>query len=347
MQPSSAVARSMARVDEFRQERPRDGDPASQRTEAYLGYDHSHLYIVFVCFDSEPDKLRARLSRREDLVRDDRIDVFLDTFNDQLRSYVFTVNPFGVQADGSWVERESNPYDPSFDTVWDSRGILTPDGYVVWMALPFKSLRFSPKENQEWGLLLSRTIPRVNEVSFWPYITTRIMGRLNEEGTLLGVSDVSPGRNLQLIPYGFFRSFKALDARDESQPQYVSESADFDGGLDFKTVFRDSLVLDLTANPDFSQVESDLPQVTVNQRFEVFFPERRPFFLENASYFETPINLFFQPPHRGPTAGGGVSPERRESTRSGPSTRTIVPWAGWSPMTIRCSVRRARTRFCE
>ena len=180
MQPSSAVARSMARVDEFRQERPRDGDPASQRTEAYLGYDHSHLYIVFVCFDSEPEKIRARLSRREDLLRDDRIDVFLDTFNDQLRSYVFTVNPFGVQADANWVERDSNPYDPSFDTVWDSRGILTPDGYVVWMALPFKSLRFSPKETQEWGLLLSRTIPRANEASFWPYITTRIKGRLNE-----------------------------------------------------------------------------------------------------------------------------------------------------------------------
>jgi hypothetical protein len=283
----------MARVDEFKQETPRDGDPVSQRTEAYLGYDDSHLYIVFVCFDSEPDKIRARLSRREDTRSDDGVGVFLDTFNDQIRAYSFGVNPLGVQRDGSWVERGSNQYNRSFDTVWDSRGTLTPDGFVVWMALPFKSVRFSPENSQEWGLLLSRRISRANERSYWPHVSSRIEGRLNQEASLLGISDVSPGRNLQLIPYGFFRSFRALDERDELQPQYVSESADFAGGLDVKNVFRDSLVLDATVNPDFNQVESDEPQVTVNERFEVFFPERRPFFLENASFFETPINLFF------------------------------------------------------
>jgi predicted porin len=246
----------MARVVEFRQTRPRDGDSASQRTEAYLGYDHSHVYFVFVCFDSEPDKI-------------------------------------GVQRDASWVERGSSQYSPSFDTVWNSRGTLTPGGFVVWLALPFKSLRFSPQDSQEWGLLLGRRISRANEQSYWPHVSSRIEGRLNQEGSLLGISDVSPGRNLQLIPYGFFRSFRALDERDELRPQYVSESADFAGGLDVKNVFRDSLVADATLNPDFNQVESDEPQVTVNERFEVFFPEKRPFFLENASFFETPINLFF------------------------------------------------------
>jgi hypothetical protein len=293
MRPAPHLEGRMARVDQFTQWVPRDGDPASQRTEAYLGYDQSHLYVVFVCFDSEPERIRARLSKRGDIFRDDRVDVFLDTFNDQLRSYVFTVNPYGVQADANWLERAGSQYDPSFDTVWDSDGRLTAEGYVVWMALPFKSLRFSPEKSQEWGILLSRFITRSNEGSFWPYVTSRIEGRLNQAGSLQGISDVSPGRNLQLIPYGFFRSFRALDTRDESRPQYVTDSADLDGGLDFKGVFRDSLVLDATVNPDFSQVESDEPQVTVNQRFEVFFPERRPFFLENASYFETPINLFF------------------------------------------------------
>jgi len=283
----------MVRVDEFKQNRPRDGDPASQRTEAYLGYDHSHLYIVFVCFDSEPDKIRARLSRREDSFSDDGVSVFLDTFNDQIRAYVFGVNPLGVQRDASWVERGGSQYNPSFDTVWESRGTLTPEGFVVWLALPFKSLRFSPENSQEWGLLLGRRIARANELSYWPHVSSRIEGWLNQEGSLLGISDVSPGRNLQLIPYGFFRSFRALDERNEVQPQYVSESADFAGGLDVKNVFRDSLVLDVTLNPDFNQVESDEPQVTVNERFEVFFPERRPFFLENANFFETPINLFF------------------------------------------------------
>ncbi len=293
MRPSSAVARSMTRVDGFRQNRPRDGDPVSQRTEAYLGYDDTNLYVVFVCFDSEPDKIEARLSRREDALSDDKVDLFLDTFNDQRRAYVFTVNPYGVQTDGTWVEQEGSDYDRSFDTVWESRGTLTEQGFVIWIAVPFKSLRFSPETTQEWGLILVRWIRRNNEGSFWPYVTSRIEGRLNQEGTLLGISDVSPGRNLQLIPYGFFRSFRALDDRDPSNPRYVSDSGELDGGLDFKTVFRDSLVLDATANPDFNQVESDEPQVTVNQRFEVFFPERRPFFLENASYFETPINLFF------------------------------------------------------
>ena len=293
MEPSSDVARSMARVDEFKQTRPRDGEPASQRTEAYLGYDHSHLYAVFVCFDSEPDKIRARLSRREDNRSDDSVDLFLDTFNDQIRAYAFTANALGVQRDGTWVEGGTRSYNQSFDTVWDSRGTLTPTGFVVWMAIPFRSLRFSPEDDQEWGILLGRWIRRNNEGAFWPHVSSRIEGRLNQEGSLLGISDVSPGRNLQLIPYGFFRSFRALDERDELNPQYVSESADFAGGLDVKNVFRDSLVLDVTVNPDFNQVESDEPQVTVNERFEVFFPEKRPFFLENASFFETPINLFF------------------------------------------------------
>ena len=293
MRPSSPAARSMTRVEQFLQLRPRDGAPASQRTEAYLGYDETNLYVVFVCFDDEPDKVRARLSRREDARSDDKIDIFLDTFNDKRRAYVFTVNPLGVQSDGTWIERDRNFYSTAFETVWDSRGTLTPEGFVIWVAIPFKSLRFSPEKNQEWGLILARWIRRANEGSFWPHVSSEIEGRVNQSGGLLGISDVSPGRNLQLIPYGFFRSFRALDDRDESSPQYVSESADFDGGLDFKGVFRDSLVLDLTANPDFSQVESDEPQVTVNQRFEVFFPERRPFFLENSSYFETPINLFF------------------------------------------------------
>ncbi|MCG6924143.1 MAG: DUF5916 domain-containing protein [Acidobacteria bacterium] len=293
MQPSSDVARAMARVDGFRQNTPRDGDPVSQRTEAYLGYDDTKLYVVFVCFDSEPDKIRASLSRREDALGDDKVEIFLDTFNDQRRSYVLTVNPLGVQMDGTWVEQEGSQYDRSFDTVWDSRGTLTEDGYVALIAVPFKSLRFSPEKTQEWGLILARWIRRNNEGSFWPYVTSRIEGRLNQGGSLLGISDVSPGRNLQLIPYGFFRSFRVLDDRDDSNPEYVSDSGELDGGADFKTVFRDSLVLDVTANPDFNQVESDEPQVTVNQRFEVFFPEKRPFFLENASYFETPINLFF------------------------------------------------------
>jgi hypothetical protein len=293
MEPSPRLRGKMARVDRFTQWIPRDGQPASQRTEAYLGYDSRHLYVVFICFDSEPERLRARRSRREDILRDDRVDVFLDTFNDQRRSYAFTVNPYGIQADATWIEREAQEYDTSFDTVWDSRGTPTDRGFVIWIAVPFESLRFPPMKEQQWGILLSRFIPRANEGSFWPHLTSRIEGRLNQAGSLLGISDVSPGRNLRIIPYGFFRSFRALDQREEDRPRYVEDAADLDAGVDLKAVFRDSFVLDVTANPDFNQVESDEPQVTVNERFELYYPEKRPFFLENASYFETPINLFF------------------------------------------------------
>lgn len=288
---ATELARSMAKLENFVQWIPRDGAPASQRTEAYLGYDSEYLYIVMLCFDTHPERLRARLSRREDIFRDDRVDVFLDTFNDQRRSYAFTVNPYGVQADATWVERESNQYDISFDTVWESDGRLTDQGYQVWIAIPFQSLRFPPVEEQEWGIILTRFITRSNEGAFWPHVSSRIEGRLNQSARLIGLTGISPGRNIQIVPYAFFRSFKTLDTG--SPPRFIRDRADLEAGVDFKAVIRDSLVFDATLNPDFNQVESDEPQVTVNQRFEVFFPEKRPFFLENASFFETPINLFF------------------------------------------------------
>jgi len=161
------------------------------------------------------------------------------------------------------------------------------------MAIPFKSLRFPSTSKQTWGIIFNREIPRLNEDTYWPHISSRIEGQLNQSGSLEGLENISPGRNLQMIPYGVFRSFRALDTRDPLAPRFVRERADFDAGLDAKFVLKDSLVLDVALNPDFSQVESDEPQVTVNERFEVFFPEKRPFFLENASYFQTPIALLF------------------------------------------------------
>jgi hypothetical protein len=161
------------------------------------------------------------------------------------------------------------------------------------MAIPFRSVRFSPAAEQSWGISFTRNIPRFNEDSHWPRYSSRIEGRLNQAGTLVGLKGISPGRNLQLLPFGSFRSSRALDLRDPAQPRFAEDRLQLDGGLDAKLVVKDSLVTDIAINPDFSQVESDEPQVTTNQRFEVFFPEKRPFFLENASFFQTPINLFF------------------------------------------------------
>jgi hypothetical protein len=299
MAPEGESAARMVKVTGFLQRNPHDGQPASQRTEAYLGYDERNLYVIFVCFD-DPAKVRARMSRREDIFSDDNVEIMLDTFHDKRRAYAFQTNPLGVQWDAIWTEiphadslGNISNFDSSFDTVWSSRGKLTKQGYVVWMSIPFKSLRFSPENQQTWGFILYRGILRENEDDFWPEISRRVEGRLGQAAAGNGLEGISPGRNMQFIPYGVMRSFHALDTRDPGVTKFDNSAAEFRGGLDSKFIMHDNLVLDVTANPDFSQVESDEPQITVNQRFEVFFPEKRPFFLENSDYFKTPIDLFF------------------------------------------------------
>jgi hypothetical protein len=274
-------------VKDFRQHSPGDGDPASQETSAFLAYDDDNLYAVFVCKD-EPGKVRARMAKREAITGDDSVAVYLDTFSDRQRAYMFIANPLGIQSDGIVAEGQEDDY--SFDTLWHSQGRLTPDGYVVSMAIPFKSLRFPARASQSWGIALARAIPRKNEFSTWPHISSRKEGFVHQFATLEGLSGISPGRNLQFIPYGILTRARFLDTR--AGPEFRNEN-DGRAGLDAKIVLRDALALDIAVNPDFSHVESDEPQVTINQRFEVFFPEKRPFFIENAGFFRTPIELFF------------------------------------------------------
>ncbi len=306
MKPEGPVAPGMAKVTDFLQREPHDGQPVTQPTEAYLGYDEKNLYVVFVCHD-DPAKVRAHETRREDFNGDDDVAIMLDTFHDRRRAYEFEVNPKGIQWDAIYTEASyadtGGNFDSSFDTLWYSKGKVTEQGYVVWMAIPFRSLRFPSAQDQTWGVVLLREIVRDNEQSFWPHISVNKEGRLGQAGTASGLRGISPGRNLQLIPYGLLNSFHAVDDRGPNTPCAADPSAacahfqnrEMGGtfGLDSKVIVKDSLVLDATANPDFSQVESDEPQVTVNQRFRVFFPEKRPFFIENADYFHTPIDLFF------------------------------------------------------
>ncbi|MBD3867163.1 MAG: carbohydrate binding family 9 domain-containing protein [Acidobacteria bacterium] len=300
MEPSAGFA-SMARVNGgFIQRDPVDGDPASQHTDVYLGYDDLNLYVVFVAFDDEPDKIRAHLSRRDNLHGDDAVEIQLDTFLDHRQAYTFLLNPLGVQWDAIW--NEGGDFDRSWDTVWQSRGQLTDQGYVVWISIPFKSLRFPDTGEQHWGFLLVRDIPRNNESSFYPQMTKRVQSRLSQEGVMGGIRGISPGRNAQINPYATARSFRLADGDNAVTGDFIRDQ-EFDGGLDAKMVFKDAMVLDFTANPDFSQVESDEPQITVNERFELFFPEKRPFFLENADYFRTPINLLFTRRIADPRAG--------------------------------------------
>jgi hypothetical protein len=290
-------------VTDFRQNTPGDGTPATEATTAYLSYDDKNLYAVFVCHD-EAGEVRAHLSKREASDQDDGVGVLLDTFRDFHRAYFFYSNPLGVQTDAIYTEGQG--YDFSFDTLWDNAGRITGDAYIVFFAIPFKSLRFSNDPQQTWGVALYRVILRKSEYDYWPYVTQRVAGLTQQFAPVGGLEKVSPGRNIQLIPYGLLANDHFLNQPSGGPPGFV-DKYEHRAGLDAKFVSQDALTFDLTLNPDFSQVESDDPQVTVNQRFAVFFPEKRPFFIENAGFFVTPINLFFSRRIADPQFGSRVT----------------------------------------
>jgi Domain of unknown function (DUF5916) len=283
---AGSATRDSTAVTDFRQREPGDGLPVSQGTRAYLSYDDANLYVVFICRD-DPAKVRANIARREDIGHDDHVIVYLDTFRDRKRAYRFAVNPLGVQQDGILTEGLSE--DLSFDAVWRAEGRMTDSGYVVRMSIPFRSLRFSSDSVQTWGVALGRVIRRENERSYWPHISKRVKGFVPQFGELDGLAGISPGRDLQVNPYSVLARARILD---EGIPGHVTET-DERTGADAKLILHDAFTVDATVNPDFSQVETDDPQVTLNRRFAVFFPEKRPFFLENAAFFQTPVSLLF------------------------------------------------------
>jgi hypothetical protein len=291
MSPATALAQQMARVDGFIQREPVDGVAGSQRTEVYLGYDERTLYAIFLAFDSEPQLLRANLSSRESIDGDDSVELTIDTFNDQRTAYSFRVTPLGIQRDARWTENRD--FDVTWDAAWESDGLVNDQGYMVSIAVPLTSIRFPATDEQIWRVQFGRQIPRLSEQMYWPAYSTRQQSRLAQAAQMTGIRNVEPGSNSQFVPYAFSRSANTLNRNAAGGPKLQS-STELEVGVDAKFVLQDAWVVDLTLNPDFSQVESDLPQVTVNERFEVLFPERRPFFVENADFFKpTDANLLF------------------------------------------------------
>ena len=163
---------------------------------------------------------------------------------------------------------------------------------MALFAIPFRSVRSRPG-TPGWGIVLSRNIPRNSETDSWPHIATSITGTLTQEGTLHGIEGVTGSHNLQLNPYILGQNEHTLLSADPNNPYFSTRNFEGTAGGEAKAIVHDSIVIDATVNPDFSQVESDQPQFTVNQRYPVYFPELRPFFLENANYFSTPINLLY------------------------------------------------------
>lgn len=264
------------KIEGFLQLSPVENGAPTEKTIAYIGYDKKNLYFAFRCYDSEPDKLRVSVTNRDNIMTDDWVVVFLDTFNEKRRAFSFMINPLGIQMDLMRIEEGgSDNMDPSWDTVFHSDGIIDEDGYIVEIAVPFKSIRFPDRDDKIWGITLGRTIARSGEVILWPPMSRSIPGLLTQAEEMIIRGEVEKGKNFELMP--IFTSLKTKGAKADAQP-----------GINFKWGISSDLTMDLTVNPDFSQIEADVPQIDFNQRFALYYPEKRPFFLEGMDVFRFP-----------------------------------------------------------
>ncbi len=270
---------------------PGNNVEAEVQTEALLMEDGQVLYVGFIADDDTIDQVRAFYRDRDQIDRDDRVGVILDTFNDERRAYEFYVNPFGVQSDSIYddVNRRG---DDSWNAIWESAGEVNARGYVVEMAIPFKQLRFAPSEDQQtWGIDLVRNFPRDrnNRIANNPQ-DRDISCYLCQISKMAGMSNLRASRNLEVIPT--FTS-TAIQNRDPAVGEWINESIKPDAGVDVRWGISQDIYLNATLNPDFSQVEADSAQLDINNTFSLFFPERRTFFLDGADYFDTFENLVY------------------------------------------------------
>lgn len=295
----------------FWQVRPFEGRPASQRTEVYVGYTDTALYLGVVCYDDDPAGIIVADSRRDSsLDETDSFQVVIDAFRDRQNGLVFGTNPAGIEYDGQ-VTKEGTAqfgsggggFNLNWDTTWAVETAITDIGWTAEMEIPFKSLRYGDHgDAQTWGINFQRNIRRNNEIAYWsPLSRQHSIFRVSDAGSITGLK-VPAQRNLKLIPYVLGRANRGGEL---SGTEYDEEV-----GADVKYSLTPSLTLDLTWNTDFAQVEADDLVVDLD-RFSVFFPEKRPFFLENAGQFSvgTPgeLELFFSR-RIGITANGRPQP---------------------------------------
>jgi len=270
---------------------PGENVPPPVRTDLLVAYDDSNVYFAFKAYDPDPARIRARYSDRDKAWSDDWVGVVLDTFNDQRRAYELLCNPLGVQMDALNDDVLEN-YDDSWNAIWRSAGRITEQGYEVEMAVPFHQIRFqsSNGDAQTWGFDAIRSYPRGDRhhIGLFP----RMRGNnsyLGQAVKLIGMEGASPGKNLELLPTLIA---SRTDAREEL-PDGAMEKGDTDPevGATLRWGITNNVSLNGALNPDFSQVEADVLQLDINEQFALFFPETRPFFLEGADYFNTPLNL--------------------------------------------------------
>ncbi len=278
----------------FSQYEPVEGIAASEETTVRMLVTDDALYFAIRAKDSSGG-VRATLTQRDGYRRsDDYVRVILDTFNDKRRAYVFMVNPFGVQGDGLWVEggggRFGDPIDWSPDFLWESSGRVDASGYSAEMKIPLKSLRFPESEVQDWGIQIQRTIRRTGYESSWAPITQERANKLEQAGLITGLHELDAGLFLEINPTVVG---SRTGERNPSGSGLLHEAGQGEVGMNLTYGLTSNLTLDGTYNPDFSQIEADAGQIAVNERFALFLPEQRPFFLEGTDVFRMPKQLVY------------------------------------------------------
>ncbi len=294
------------RLTGFWQYQPVDGRRAEEETEVLVWYAPDAIHFGIVAHDRNPAAIRATVADRDNIDSDDYVVLDLDTFHDRRRAFYFAVNPLGAQGDGVRSEGAGQvsslipgSTDKNPDFTWESKGRITDRGYQVEIRIPFKSLRYPSGDPMTWGLNVTRVVQRTGYTDTWTDVRRANASFLGQEGAIGGLHDLHRGVAVEAQP---FVAATANGARGALAGRFDREAVNPDAGLNLRLGFT-SYSLDATVNPDFSQVESDAGQVTVNERFALFFPEKRPFFLEGIELFGSPQTLVYTRRIVNPKAG--------------------------------------------
>jgi hypothetical protein len=301
---------SAARLNGFHQYQPVDSRPAEEETTVLVWYAPDAIYFGIHALDHDPQSIHATRAQRDRLDAEDRITIYLDTFDDRRRAYFFTVNPLGIQEDGIRSEGGftaatlmGGTMDKNPDFVWQSRGQVTPGGYDIEIRIPFKSLRYAGGGQQQWGLNVERMVQRTGYHDTWTDTRRANASFLVQSGTLNGLHDMHRGIVTEIQP----EAIAAADGFRDTTGAYVRNGVDPSMGVNLRLGLSSSTTVSATYNPDYSQIESDVAQVTLNERFALYYPEKRPFFLENIESFNAPNRLIYTRQVAAPVWGGKVT----------------------------------------
>ena len=270
--------------NDFTQREPYDGENPTQQTRFKILFDDNNLYVAIQALDSETDKIDKRLTRR-DAFEGDWVGIGVDSYDDNLTAYAFTVTASGVKGDGH-ISNEDN-FDETLDPVWYTKTTIDNEGWNAEMKIPFTQLRFATKENHTWGLQVVRWIFRKEELSAWIHVPMESSRWVSMFGDLNGINGINPKKEVELIPYVMGK----IDFDEEEEGNPFANGIEYGGsaGLDGKIAVTNDLTLNFTVNPDFGQVEADPSDVNLTA-FETFFPEKRPFFIEGNNIFDFKIS---------------------------------------------------------